>query len=107
MAKAADYIDDVRTYAPDASEEIVGKIVRHLGIALTKVDSSLVSCSDPTELARVRDGWCKKKLALTDSDADIDAAISAVCAQMTGDGRKQRVTFYYLVAAKFGKLDSL
>jgi hypothetical protein len=107
MAKAADYIEDVRKYAPDATEEVVGKIVKHLGIALAKKDSSLVSCSDPSELERVRNGWMKKKLALTESDADLDAALSAVCTTMAADKTKERVTFYYLVAQHFDKLESL
>jgi hypothetical protein len=111
MANAADYIDDVRIYAADASEDTVGKIVKHLGIALAgdnpTADSKLVSCSDPSELERVREQWLKKKLALTDADADLDASISAVCTAMAADRTKNRVTFYYLLAAHYGKLESL
>jgi Protein of unknown function (DUF2853) len=107
MANAADYIDDVRRYAADATEEVVGKIVKHLGIALTGKDSSLVSASDPSELERVRESWCKRKLALENSDEDLDAAIATVMAAMKEDRNKQRVTVYYLLAAHFGKLDDL
>lgn len=107
MANAADYIADVQKYAPEATEEEVAKIVKHLGIALTKRDSSLVSCSDPKELERVRESWLKRKLALTDSDADLDAAISAVCTALAGDTSKERVTFYYLLAQKYGKVATL
>ncbi len=93
MANAADYIDDVRIYAADASEDTVGKIVKHLGIALAgdnpNADSKLVSCSDPSELERVREQWLKKKLALTDADADLDASISAVCTAMSADRTKR------------------
>jgi hypothetical protein len=101
-----DYIADVRKYAATADEAIVNKIVRHLGIALRNKDSSLVSCSDPEELKRVRDSWCKKKLGLTD-DAAADAAIKSVCETMKGDRTKSRVTFYYLCADKLGKLGGL
>ena len=109
MATAADYIDDVRIYAPDATDEVVGKIVKHLGIALAKAnsDATLVSCTDPSELERVRESWLKKKLALADADADLDAAISAVCTTMAADRTKNRVTFYYLLAANYGKLGDL
>lgn len=107
MAKAADYIDDVRKYAPEASEETVGKIVKHLGIALAKRDSSLVSGSDPSELARVRESWLKRKLGLTDDDASLDAAIAEVVGRMKADHSKERVTVYYLLAEKFGKLGDL
>lgn len=101
-----DYIADVRKYAAAADEAKVNAIVKHLGIALRNRDSSLVSCSDPDELARVRESWCKKKLGVA-SDADADAAIKAVCEAMKDDRTKGRVTFYYLVAEKLGKLGSL
>jgi hypothetical protein len=107
MANAADYIDDVRRYAADASEETVGKIVKHLGIALASKDASLVSASDPSELERVRESWCKRKLALDNSDEDLDAAIASVMAVMKDDRNKQRVTVYYLLAAHFDKLGDL
>ena len=100
-----DYVADVKKYDANADEAIVGKIVRHLGIALRNRDSSLVSCSDPSELARVKEKWCGKKLGV-DGDA-ADQAIEATCAAMSGDRSKSRVTFYYLVAKELGKLSSL
>ncbi|MBK9081189.1 MAG: DUF2853 family protein [Rhizobiales bacterium] len=103
---AQDYAADVKKYAPNASDAVISKIVKHLGIALRNRDSSLVSCSDPDELKRVKDGWCTKKLAVADGAA-IDAALKAVCEQMKGDKTKARVTFYYLVADKLGKLSAL
>lgn len=102
----ADYLADVRKYDADASEELVGKIVRHLGIALRNRDSSMVACSDKSELDRVREKWCMKKLGLTDAAA-ADAAIEAVCQQMSADRSKGRVTFYYLTAKHLGKLGIL
>lgn len=107
MADAADYIENVQKYAPDATLETVAKIVKHLGIALSSKDASLVSCSDPSELERVRESWLKKKLALEQPDAELDASVSAICSAMSAEHNKQRVTFYYLIAAHHGKLDSL
>ena len=107
MPTGADYIENVRRYAPSASENLVGKIVRHLGIALQSRDASLVSASDKTELERVREKWLKRKLALSEDDAALDSAIDAVCETMKGDRNKCRVVFYYLLAEKFGKLDTL
>lgn len=46
MAKAADYIDNVKKYDPSATEEEVQKVVNYCGIALMSKDASLVSCSD-------------------------------------------------------------
>jgi hypothetical protein len=70
-------------------------------------DAQLVSCSSKDELERVRDSWCKKKLALTNPDAELDKAIQEVCAKMKGDKSKSRIAFYYLLAEKYGKLASL
>ena len=47
----------------------------------------------------------KKKLALTQDDAALDAALAEVGATMAGDRTKNRVTVYYLLAEKFDKLD--
>ena len=49
--------------------------MKYRGIALQKRDSSLVSFTDPEEVARVRNNFLKKKLGLTNSDADLDKAI--------------------------------
>lgn len=108
-AKAADkpdYAADVKAYAKSVDDEAVAGIVKHCGIALRNKDSSMVGCSQQQELDRVRDGFLKKKLALTDDDAKLDAAIKAVCDKMgSGNKTKSRVTFYYLLAEKYGKLD--
>ncbi len=101
----ADYLADVKKFASNVDEAAVDGIVRHLGIALRSRDASLVSCSDPTELARVRDGFCRKKLALSESDDAVDGALKAVCEKMKGDNSKARVTFYYLLAEHYGKLE--
>lgn len=100
-----DYLADVKKYDAGADEAIVGKIVKHLGIALRNRDSSLVSASDPEELARVKEKWCGKKLGVTGDAAD--NAVAAVAKAMAGDRSKSRVTFYYLVAKELGKLGDL
>ena len=99
-----DWAADVKKYAPGADDAAVAGIVKHCGIALQSRDSSYVACSDKTERDRIRDGFMKKKLALTDADADLDKAIVAVCDSMKGDRDKSRVAFYYLLADKYGKL---
>ena len=99
-----DWMADVRKYVPAADEAAVKGIVRHCGIALQSRDASFVSCTDKTERDRIRDGFLKKKLALTDSDADLDKAVVEVCERMKADRDKARVTFYYLLAEKYAKL---
>jgi hypothetical protein len=48
--------------------------------------------------------FLKKKLGLTAPDAELDAAISAVGETMKADRTRNRVTVYYLLADRFGKL---
>lgn len=102
----SEYLADVKKYDAGASEDVVKKIVRHLGIALRNRDSSMVACSDQSELDRVRQKWCGKKLGVTD-DGAANAVIEKVCQEMSADRTKSRVTFYYLVAKHLGKLGDL
>ena len=67
-------------------------------------DSQFVSCGDESERDTVRENFLKKKLALTNSDADLNAAIDTVCATMKEDRFKSRLAFYYLLADKYNKL---
>lgn len=101
---AEDWAVDVKKYAPQADAKAIAGIVRYCGIALQNKDSSLVSFSDKDEIARVRENFLKKKLGLTSSDADLDKAVGAVAATMKDDRTKNRVTVYYLLADRFGKL---
>ncbi len=105
MADISKYIEDVKRYDANPNEKAVETIVKYLGIALRSRDASLVSCSDDSELDRVRKGFCVKKLGL-DADAAADA-VKKVCEQMKGDRNKNRVTFYYLVAQTSGTMDKL
>lgn len=100
------YLEDVQKYDAGAAAEVVEKIVKHLGIALRNRDSSLVSCSDPKELDRVRTSWIGKKLGI-DDESQANAAIEKVCQEMAADRSKGRVTFYYLTAKHLGKLGDL
>ena len=103
--KIMDYVEDVKKYASNVNEAAVAGIVKHCGIALRSKDASMVSCSQKKELATVRNSFLKKKLALTDSEADLNKAIDTVCEKMgTSNRTKSRVTFYYLLAEKYGKL---
>lgn len=102
---AEDWLADVRRYDADADETVVAKIVRHCGIALRTRDASLVAFSDSKETGRVRDGFLRKKLARTEDDAVLDAAIASVGERMREDHDKNRVTVYYLLAQHFGQLD--
>lgn len=102
-----DYATDIARYAETVDATAVAGIVKHLGIALKSKDAANVSCSSRSERDRIRDGWLKRKLALAAPDAELDKAIKAVCTRMKADKTKSRVTFYYLLAERFGKLADL
>lgn len=101
-----DYAADVRKYDAQPDEVAIKGIVAHLGIALHTRDASLVAAGDPIELARLRDGFLKKRLASTNTDAELDAVILEVMAAMKGVREKSRVTVCYLLAKRYGKLES-
>lgn len=102
---ATDWAADVKKYITNADDEVIAAIVRYCGIALHNQDSSLVSYSDPVELGRVRENFLKKKLGLTQSDADLDTGIAAVGERLKGVNFKNRVTVYYMLLEQFGMLD--
>jgi outer membrane protein OmpA-like peptidoglycan-associated protein len=101
---AEDWAVNVKKYDANADDGVIAGIVRYCGIALQKRDSSLVSFGDPVETGRVRENYLKKKLGLTHSDADLDAAIADVGVQMKDESFRNRVTVYYLLAQKFNLL---
>jgi hypothetical protein len=102
-----DWSADVKRYAPNADAVAINAIIKYLGVALQKRDSSLVACDDKIERDRIRDHYLKKRLGLAKSDADLDKAIVEVCQKMQGDRDKSRVAFYYLLAEKFHKLAAM
>ena len=79
-------------------------MAKNYALVLSNNDSQYVSCGDQAEKDTVRDNFLKKKLGLTNSDADLNAAIDNVCLTMKEDRFKSRLAFYYLLAEKFGKL---
>jgi len=102
------YAADVKKYASNFNQAAVDGIVSYLSQGvLAKRDASLVSCSDPEELKRVRENFCKKKLVLSQSDEEINTILKDVCKAMSAERNKSRVTFYYLVAEKTEKLTAL
>ncbi len=102
-----DYATDIGLYTNKVDQRAIDAIVKHLGIALKSKDASGVAISSKSELERVREGWLKKHLKFTASDADLDASIKAVGEAMKADKTKSRVTFYYLLAEKHGKIAEL
>lgn len=101
----SEYSADVAKYTSNVNEAAVNSIVKYCGIALQNRDSSMVSGTDPKELATVRDGFAAKKLGLNAEVAD--KGMQTVLAKMSSVRTKNRVTFYYLLAEATGTLDKL
>lgn len=97
------HLESIQRFSPDADEQTVEHIIKHLGIAMHSADGATVAVSEQSELDRIRDGFCANHLDLTPDKADL--LINEVCETMKHDGAKSRVTFYYLLAEKAGKLD--
>ncbi|NOZ32788.1 MAG: DUF2853 family protein [Alphaproteobacteria bacterium] len=94
------YLDDVRQYDKKASEDVVKKFEKYLGIALRNRDSRFVAASSKKELGSVRTNFLKKKLGMKGTDAELDKIVNHVAKQMNGQRMKNRLTFYYLCAKK-------
>jgi Protein of unknown function (DUF2853) len=101
----SDCVANVKNYTAEGNEGAMSAIVKFCDIALRNADSALVSATDPTELAAVRDGFAAKKLGLAAEAAA--AGIASVVQKMKAAPRKSRVTFYYLLAEATGTLGKL
>jgi len=84
--------------------ELLTKVTKGLGPSIYNKDAEAIACSDSGELDRVRDSFLRKKLALTNDTAELDAAIKEVCEKMGSSNRnKYRAIFYYFLVEKFNK----
>ncbi|HSQ80920.1 MAG TPA: DUF2853 family protein [Casimicrobiaceae bacterium] len=101
----SDHATDIAKFTSNVNADAVKAIVNYCGIALQSRDGSMVSATDPKELATIRDGFAAKKLGLAPDAAD--AAIKSVAEKMKGEHHKSRVTFYYLLAESTGTLARL
>lgn len=104
MADLQEHKTIAAKYAGKVNQAALDGMARNYALVLSNKDSQYVACGDDAERATVRTNFLKKKLALTNSDADLDAAIDAVCATMKEDRFKSRLAMYYLLADKYGKL---
>ncbi|MFT4087125.1 MAG: DUF2853 family protein [Gordonia sp. (in: high G+C Gram-positive bacteria)] len=100
----SDARETVLRYVPDADLDVVDSMAKTYRLVLSNRDAALVSASDPEELKTVRENFLKKKLGLTDSDADLDKAIADVLAEMKDGKANPRLAVYYKLADKYGKL---
>ena len=100
MAKYTSSIS-AQSVAVTVNEALLTKVAKGLGPSIYLGDASMVSCSDQTELDRVKTNFLTKKLGMTDNAA-MDAAIKSVCGEYNAN-QKLRAVFYYMLLQKLGK----
>ncbi len=105
MADAQEHKAAVAKYVSKVNTAALDGMAKNYALVLSNKDAQYVACGDEGEKDTVRNNFLKKKLGLTNSDVDLNAAIDAVCATMKDDRFKSRLAMYYLLAEKFGKLD--
>ena len=100
----ADHLADVKKYAKKpVDEKAVAGLLKTYRLVLSKADTQYVACADPKERETVRKNFLEKKLGLK-AGPELDASIEEACQAMKADRTKSRLTFYYLLAEKHGKL---
>ena len=100
--KLALYAEEAKNLGIDIDANLLKLVAKGLGPSIYKEDAELVSCSEASELETVKKNFLIKKLGLEDNEK-LDDAIKAVCEKMgTGNRKKYRALFYYLLVKEFG-----
>jgi len=99
----ADVVEKVKKYDPKPDEELLAALVSRYAIVFRNADAKFVSCSDKSELERVKKSFLLDRLKVDMSDEEMDALLAEICQQMKDDRRKHRGVFYYLLTKKLGK----
>jgi hypothetical protein len=102
----AKMIEEAKKLNLTLEDEFISKVTKGLGPVIYNKDTATVACGQADELETVKKNFLKKKLGLTNDDAELDAAIKEVCVTLgTSNRAKYRVHFYALLAIKFNKTD--
>ncbi|MCU0449487.1 MAG: DUF2853 family protein [Bernardetiaceae bacterium] len=84
-------------------DTLLTAVAKGLGPSIYNNDSSRVSCSDNTELERVKKNYLIGKLGLADGP-ELDKAIKEVCEKLgSANKNKFRAIFYAMLVQKFKK----
>lgn len=103
--KIAHYVAANKELNLGLDEALITKVTIGLGPSIYKHDSETVSCTNSSEVDTIRENFLKKKLGITQSDDELNAAIKNVCEMMgTSNRHKYRALFYALLAKNFGKV---
>ncbi len=106
MAITDKQIADIEKYDKKVNMKLANALYRRLAGALARPDARLVAFGDAKEVARVRNGFIKKTLEVSDRKK-ADAALEAVATMMKKDRSKSRLTAYYLLAQELRKANKV
>ncbi|HRQ90446.1 MAG TPA: DUF2853 family protein [Bacteroidia bacterium] len=95
------YTADIEAAGEKADKAILTAVAKGLGPSIYRADASLVAASDPSEVDRMKQNFCVKKLGCKDTPA-LDATIKEVF-QVYNKRQKHRAVVYYLLAKKLKK----
>ncbi|EJF77185.1 hypothetical protein MCO_01364 [Bartonella sp. DB5-6] len=95
---------DIKLYDPNPDGAAIERLRQRLALVMQKQDASLVATSDPKELERV-EKWVQDVLGADAQSAK--TAVSKIADMMSGERRKSRMTFYYLVAKQLNALHKI
>ncbi len=99
----AKYKKDLEGLGIAVDETLLTAVTKGLGPSIYLADASLVSSSDPEELARVKNNFLIKKLGMADGPA-LGAAIDAAIEKYGKSNRnKHRAVLYYILVKNLKK----
>lgn len=102
-ALVTQYMSEGKDLGLGLDEALVTAVAKGLGPSIYNNDSSRVSCSDQTEMDRVKNNFLIKKLGLKDGP-ELDAALQDACNKLGSSNKnKHRALFYAILVKKFGK----
>jgi hypothetical protein len=104
VADISKHLADIKKYTTAVDEKAVQGMAKTYALVMSKSDTQFVAASDPAEVQRVVDGFCKKKLGRKEDDKALTDVVKAQCEKMKADRTKSRLTVYYLIAEHFKQL---
>lgn len=96
---------DIERFDAHPDQEAVERLTRYLLPTIQNHDAQFVATADKKEIVYVEEKWAQDKLGASASAAH--EAVAHAARQMKDTHNKSRITFYYLVAKKLGKLGSI
>jgi hypothetical protein len=97
-------IAEAKKLGLNISDDLITKVVIGLGPSVYNKNSELIACGKASELETIKNSFLKKKLGLTNDDAELDSAIQEACKKLGSSNRvKKRVHMYALLTMKFNK----